>query len=386
MLIKILVLCSALNVGDIGHSNAVLEAMSNNHIKVEKYAIDVSKPAKAIEKEYREAVAEMGGEKYITFAVGEKGMDALNNLNHSKELDPKRSYTALGIHQYFETISRLPLNYISIPEATLSSQEKKDVVSKIPAKTTTFAVPTNNPTPKVLKESYDNWKALDKPPLEGKYIIVMLPGDAPDQNNKMQYYSVVSNKTLFNDVYKLWKKLGSDYKVIVQNGPRTGKHDPSTGQVACAHEYKKGGDPKVAVDKISQQFIDSLRDAGVNYSFYNFAFELDGEKKKSISVANPLLYLSQNSDSYFVLPGESVSMVGQIPLYIESDRIIVFKPDSMNSAHRAIFDLAVEKSYISSFKDDGSVDFAKKRTKRQSDDAVDVAKDLISGYNRFLKK
>lgn len=383
MLIKILVLCSALNIGDVSHSKSVLSVISDNHVKVEKYEIDASKPADVMENQYKKAVAKIGEGKYITFAVGEKGMEALSRLNSSKELDTKHSYTALGIHQYFDVISSLPLNYIAIPEVTLDNKEKKDVVAKIPTKTLMSAVPTNNPTPEALKESYNNWTAPDKPILGGKYIIVMLPGDAPDQNNKMQYYTSASNQDLFNDVHKLWKKLGSDYKVIVQNGPRTGKYDPSTAQVACAHEYKKGGDPKVAVDTISKQFVEALSEAGVPHAFYNFAFEVNGGKKKAISVANPLLYLAQNSDSYFVPPGESVSMIGQIPLYIDSDRIIAFKPDSMNSAHEAIFDFAVKRSYMSYFKEDGSVIFAKKLIKRPRNDAAEVAKDLISGYTGF---
>ena len=386
MLIKILVLCSALNAGDVSHSKAVLEAISNNNITVQKYEIDASKPADFVEKEYKVATEQIGGGKYITFAVGEKAMGALDDLAKSNALDTKHSYTALGIHQYFDTISKLQLNYIDIPEATLDTKAKLGVISKIPAKTLTFAVPANNPTPQILKESYDNWDTKDKPSLGGKYIIVMLPGDAPDQSGKMQYYTTQSNKTLFDDVQKLWKKLGPDYKVIVQNGPRTGKHDSTTGKIACLHEYKNGEDSKIAVDKISQQFIDDLRAAGIDHSFYNFAFELDGDKKRVVSYFNQLLYLAQNSNSYFVLPGESVSMLGQIPLYIESDRIIAFQPSSMNSAHKSIFDLAVGRSYISYFGDDGRIAPAKKRIKRQGDDAVDVAKDMLSGYNRFLQK
>lgn len=386
MLIKILVLCSALNMGDVGNFESILTAMANNHLKVEKYVIDVSKSPEDIAKNYKEITTKMEGNKFITLGVGERGMEALAHLNNSKMLDPNNSYIALGIHQYFDTISSLPLNYVAIPEATLDNSQKKATVDRIPFKTLTFAVPTNNPTPEMLKKSYDSWEVDDKPALGGKYIIVMLPGDAPDQSNKMHYYSTDSNKILFNNLYKLWKKVGQDYKIIVQNGPRTGKHDPVTGKVACAHEYKKGDDPKAAIDKISQQFVENLHKAGMNYTLYNFAFELDGDAKKSLSVFNPLLYVAQNSDSYFILPGESVSMIGQVSLYINSDRIVAFEPDSMNPTHKAILNLAEKRSYLSSFKKDGSVVFAEKSIKKESDDAVDVAKDLISGYNLFLKK
>ena len=162
----------------------------------------------------------------------------------------------------------------------------------------------------------------------------MLPGDAPDSNNKIKYFTKNSAKELFNNIYELWKNSGSKHKIIIHNGPRTGKYDQSTGKIDSNHEDNK-------TDKISEYFIELLNSSKMEFSFFNFNFESDGLIKKSNSIYKQMLYIAKtkDKDNYFIIPGESVSMIGQVPLYIKSDKVILFKSTSMNQEHELVANL-----------------------------------------------
>lgn len=61
------------------------------------------------------------------------------------------------------------------------------------------------------------------------YVIIMLSGDAPDSQQRMRFFDKSSADKLFQRVlYFLgWQHaLGEKPTLIIQNGPRTGKHDP----------------------------------------------------------------------------------------------------------------------------------------------------------------
>jgi hypothetical protein len=98
--------------------------------------------------------------------------------------------------QYDNYIKDLPLDYLAIPESVLNTDEKKQVINKIPKVTLTFSVPTDNPTIFELKESYEKWDITNKPNLDNDYIIIMLPGDAPDSNNKIKYLYVILKSSI----------------------------------------------------------------------------------------------------------------------------------------------------------------------------------------------
>lgn len=170
----------------------------------------------------------------------------------------------------------------------------------------------------------------------------MLPGDAPDQDsNKINYFTVESAKKLFDDLIFLWNKLGSKHKILIHNGPRTGKYDQQTGKEKCKHESEND------VDQISNYLINLFKDIDAEFSFINFY--------KSNNVAhssfNPLLYIAQLSgaNNYFIVPGESVSMLSQIPLYLDPLKAIAFRSSSMNQEHLSFFKQTIEDGHMSYF-------------------------------------
>ena len=80
-----------------------------------------------------------------------------------------------------------------------------------------------------------------------------------------------------------------------------------------------------------------------------------------------------------IVPGESVSMLGQVPLYADASQIIVFKPSSMNDSHDTIFKQSFELGYLSYFDKDGKVISPSIVRKREKDDAFNVVEAIING-------
>ncbi len=382
MFTKILFLCSAINLGDVGHTNQLSENLKALKPNIQITTIDANTDINQIVKNYQQAIQNYAQSSYVICAVGEKGLRAIANLDQQKLLNHNQAYIAASIHQYFDEFKYVTLDFLALPEGTISDTEKIMLQKKVPSLSLLFAVPASNPTTETLKKTYETWAHPEKPSLNQNSIIVMLPGDAPDTTGKIQPFTQASAKKLFDHLYHFWQTQGSKHKLIIQNGPRTGKHDPATGTVICSHEYHRGSSSETAIDLVSKYFVDLCKEKKLDYVFFNFAFELDGSTKTSNSVFNQLLYIAQNSNhnNYFILPGESVSMLGQIPLYLPSNKIIVFKPDSMNEAHENIFSLGVQRDYFSYFSENGNVVTPTLFGKRTEDDGKQVIRNLITGY------
>ena len=91
-------------------------------------------------------------------------------------------------------------------------------------------------------------------------------------------------------------------------------------------------------------------------TFLNFAFERNGDNKKTISHYYPLLALAKmNDENYFITPGESVSMLGETTLYLRNDHNVAFIPSSSNIAHQSLVNEAYTRSYLSYFDPDGKI-------------------------------
>lgn len=308
-------------------------------------------------------------------------MEFFKYLSDTNSINNKRSYNCLVIHQYFNMIPELKLNHIIIPEATIDDSRKKKVIYSFPKQTLTFASLSNNLSREELKLTYDNWKDPHKPLLDKDYIIIMMPGDAPDTSNKMHYFTKESAKELFNNVYKLWINQGKKHKIIIQNGPRTGKYSPDTGYIRGKHEYHFGQDPSTAIDDVSKYFIQLFQE--MDYLFLNFAIEINENNRKIISYYNPLLYLATQNNNIFIISGASISLIGEIPLYLPANRIILFKPSSMNESHNSIFNLAFKQHYLSYFSSNGEVVTPKIIRKRNNNDVSLVAKDILTGFSNY---
>lgn len=390
IIIKIIVLVSAVNTGDLGQVDAILHALSNEVQNIQEFRIDANKNLEEALNDYTEIIKQFYNDPYhMTLVVGEKGMELLKYLSEKDALTPEKNYICLGIHRYSDNICSLPIDHVILPEATLDTFTKREIIQTIPNSSLTFAVPCKRPSIKELKNTFDHWETSNKPSLNNPYIIVMLPGDAPDMQEKMRYFTKQSAYELFQDIFQLWEKKGRKHKILVQNSPRTGKYNPENGSIICNHEHQKGNNYQETVDEVSHYFTELLEKSKVEYSFFNFSFEIDGSIKKAISVYEPLLYLAQipNQDNIYIVPGESVSMISQVTLYLPAEKIIVFMPDSMDASHEAILNLAIKRGNISYFSKSGDVVTPLISTQRTRDDAEQIAQDIRQGLtNKFYPR
>lgn len=374
MVDEIIILCSSTNIGDQDTKKLIIEALAKKITFSTIYEIDTNKEFSKILLDYKQ----LPNKKFI-LSFGEKSLDFLEYLNHEHLLSYS-SYIGASIHQYDYNVAKLPLSYLCIPNIVIDSEDKKSVIDKIPKSTLVSSMPTNNPSIEKLQAAYESWEIKDKPILDNNYIIVMLPGDAPDQNsNKINYFTTDSAKLLFEDLQSLWKKLGSHYKILVHNGPRTGKYDQKTGKEICKHESETD------IDLISQYFINLLESSEIEFSFFNFY------KSNNItySVFNPLLYIAQLRSNYFIVPAESVSMLGQIPLYIDPTKAIAFKSSSMNPEHQLVLKYSIEQNHISYFEDSSKEiiipSLPKKISKQQLEENLNhIVHDIVESYNNIL--
>lgn len=365
---NIVFLCSHVNIGDVDARNAIVTKLETHSVAFQKYTLDANEQYEAVVQEYK-----LIAKKDIIFAFGEKGAELLAKLNQDGLINNKESYLALSIHQFDNNIKSLPLDYIALPRMVVNTEEKTEAISKIPSKTLTFSVATHNPTIAELKIAYDNWNIQNKPSLDDNYIIIMLPGDAPDPAGRIRFFSKDSADNLLKDITELLHRNGNQHKIIVHNGPRTGKYrqDEDDLEVACKHLFSN------QIDEISLYFLELLNKNNIDYVFYNFFFD----NNKPVSVFHQLLYIAQTKgkDNYFILPGESTSMLGQLPLYLTGDKIIVFKASSMNEDHEKVFHLAVEHNYVSYFTENYQIVKPDLVVNRERDDADSIVLDLLAG-------
>ena len=384
-MIKIIVLVSALNLGDVSNAESTIDAIKahapQDHIEVS--TIDTNTKESQLVQTFVKNTKNRDAYNAI-IAIGDNGLNALKLLN-AKNAIKQNTYIYWSGHQFFDALKdykALGIDHIMLPSFTIDNERIAQLKTNLVNVNTTFGVPTKFAAVPELKKSYDNWDGEKwgygtKPLLNKRYIIVTLPGDAPDVDGKIKLFTKKSAHALFDDIRNLYRMAPSS-EVVVQNGPRTGKYD-SNNQVICTHEYSQGTTPQI--DSVTEYFISLLSHSKMKYTLHNFAFELDKRgKKTSYSTYNPLLYVALNTDSYYVIPGESVSQISQFTTYIKPEKLVVFESDSMNSSHQKLLGEAFALGYLSKFHQ-GHVMLPKNITQRSSDYTHQLASDILRGIN-----
>jgi hypothetical protein len=394
MFAKVLVLVSLANTGEANQAKALLSALAD------KTNIETIRNIDVNSNNFKEEYAELSGilkseGPYLTLVIGEVA------INRAPQLDIENTYILLGSHQYVNKIKELPFDHLTLPEAAKVTAEhalselmrrRNDALYTFTPNTLNITLPDSE-----LQELYYNWNDDKKPALNGKYIIVTLPGDAPNPlmldengNPKQIPFTISSATKLFKYVQNLHHELGGEHDIIVQNSPRTGKYNEDGTRIVCTHKYNKGETPML--DRVSKHFIDLLQGAGLSYRFYNFAIEVEDmgngkAKETTISHYNQLIYIAkQSAENRFILPGESSSMYTDIPYYLKPEQIIVYKPNSMNKTHTVSFDLAFKKGYLTYFDEEGRVQPPATLNKKvKNDDAELVAANVIQDFEHHIK-
>ncbi len=147
------------------------------------------------------------------------------------------------------------------------------------------------------------------------YEFLILSGDAPEENGTIKYFSAEAAILITNYVNN--NRLENSH-LLVTNSHRTGKHNPSTGNVI---EYGS------EIDNISQECLATLQ--GSEYDFFN---------ARSITNNYPALLGSvytHTEKSRIYIPGESISMISEALSLFHMENIFIYETDSMSGSHYA---------------------------------------------------
>lgn len=383
--IKVLLLVSVINVGDVSNAEQTLRMFRTEmgSQRVTFATVDAGFDEENLIRSFS-SKARSNTDCFLVVAVGDKGLKALETLV-SKNMIQDNMYVYWTGHQYFEDLKQaknFKIDHIMLPQFAVNDAILRELAKEVKYVDLTFGVPTKTLSLSELELSYKNWNRArfgDKPALDKRYIIVMLPGDAPDIDGKIKVFTEKSAKSLFDKVYALYQKHGSDTEVIIHNGPRTGRYDPQDPQnILCNHEHENG--KEIPLDNISKYFLSLLEEHKVPRKFFNFSFETKYNIKKPHSVSDQLIYIATNTDSYYILPSESISQISQLTLYIDPSRLIAFEPDSMNQEHKKLLNDAWNNGYLSKFEGENIVSPVR-GVLRNSDDNIGVIKHILEGMH-----
>lgn len=150
--------------------------------------------------------------------------------------------------------------------------------------------------------------------------IVMLGGDAPQENGQMNYFTS-------NDLSPIINKLTNANKektaIWIFNGPRTGKHINGK-EITHAHQTPD-------IDHVTAQAVKDFTTAGftlgTNVHVHNFQFGTPSLYKAALG------FLSNHQGTLY-LPGESISMISEAyDIASLQEKIVIYRTSSMNHSH-----------------------------------------------------
>lgn len=152
-----------------------------------------------------------------------------------------------------------------------------------------------------------------------KLTAIILPGDAPDENGVMKFFTPDDARTLARNIVK---EEGIHQHLLVSNGPRTGSHDYQTGAKLNPSPHHVQ-----IIDSVSAAFLDELKKLKISkIDFLDFQFS------NLPSAYQALLSLATRGMKIHI-PGESTSMVTEATDVAEN--ICIDIVPSMNASHHS---------------------------------------------------
>lgn len=277
--------------------------------------------------------------KFVFIGAGQQSLQPLSSAKSGLN-----AYTIWSSHQkYAEIINHEHnLDKIALPlteEITLKTPSKR---------VATLGVPSEINAAKVLA-AYEEKQAEILPSNNG-YIMAVMGGDANNPEleitennpNQIEFYEVEEAIKLGEYLTEIYKKTNK--KLLITNGPRTGKHDIATGEVTQNH---RGDTP---TDPCSQALLDTLKtnglEEGKDFQFEDFRFD------NLPSAYTPFLgaVLSQKDSSLVLIAGESNSMFTYcLNTGVE---LAAFENNAMNDCHYASFTMLNNNNFMTALDKD----------------------------------
>ncbi|MDP1724401.1 MAG: hypothetical protein Q8L85_06835 [Alphaproteobacteria bacterium] len=155
----------------------------------------------------------------------------------------------------------------------------------------------------------------------GPYLGIILGGDAPTPEGKIQLFTEENVRHLANYV----ADMRQDRHLLIINGPRTGKHDAQLQEIKTSHRDGQK-------DFVTQAFVDELSKRKISedqYTLFDFQFNVPNNDMDLVLGA-----LRQTQSSVLV-PGESTSSISECIDVLHPNAVSVYCNTAMNLVHGA---------------------------------------------------
>jgi hypothetical protein len=255
--------------------------------------------------------------KGIILAAEVGGIDVLSQLKPQKNI-----VIAHSSHQFTKEHSNLKdaVDIVALPQYVVTGEVLKAIESPDTTLIQTAGVP-HNLSPKAIEEAFENNKGII--PVAPKYLGVILGGDAETPERELRFYTAKEAEELASFIASQIKEKQSH--LLILNGPRTGKHDQSTGKV-IETSHRDG-----SLDAVTAAFKGSLLKEGLiegkNFTIFDFQF---GKTSVYPVVLGALL----KTKSPIFVAGESTSMVSETADCLPKGLVTAFAHNAMNENHR----------------------------------------------------
>lgn len=308
----ILLLINKKNVGESNQIRGVANKLKTSHIAKDINAKIVEIDSTKLEDAFTLLQKQTNPSKNLVIASGNAGIDTLRLM---KSKFPTIFSVYLS-HQMYDNIGNLLItahnpngaNLISLPRYAVTDQFRSALISSKTKLIETIGVSHNLNISNIEKEYEKNVLSIPGTTSD-EYALVILGGDSQNTDNSWMYFTKKDSLKLAKFIDKSTNK--KTY-IFVLNGPRTGKHDHSTGlEDLNAHRNE-------SLDPITQTFADYFKNRE-RFHLFNFKY---GQPSLYRALLGKMLH---SAESEVFVPAESTSMVSEIVDTLgNKDKIQVF--------------------------------------------------------------
>ncbi|QDP71455.1 hypothetical protein FOG18_02115 [Legionella israelensis] len=271
------------------------------------------------------------GEKDIVLVSGSHGLIIADQIKQSK---PGTKIVWSG-HQYFDEFNSIKYfpDIVALPGTALLEIDKTEIKKR--AKLIVTAGVSHCVNDQTVTEDHAKFKGdLPEHAQYPKQVGIILAGDAPTAEGKMMFFTEENARKQAVIISSRLKAKGydtTDTAIMITNGPRTGKHNPDTGNVHNPEPHRSG-----EVDASSKAFLDAINEemSQSQVFFYDFQF---ADLKNGPSAYKPMIkQVADSQTGLWFVPSESTSMVTESSFFLEKGiPVVIYHPSSENPAHLA---------------------------------------------------
>jgi hypothetical protein len=266
-------------------------------------------------------------ETAVVLTINREGIDLIETLRAHRPKKPKNLVLVHISHQLLEQHNRLAgkADIIALPRHAVTLGQ---VMRLFPSRVAlTRGVPHALSETRILAEL----KGVDsfRIPQKSRYLTVVLGGDVEMPNGSVQFYTPEEAARLARYVARRASETGSH--ILVLNGPRTGRYDPSfPGTREERREYPgvhRDGTP----DPVTTRFVQTLAKAKIpsgQVTVFDFQWGKPDPWLQTLG-----LTLSRPG-SHMLVPGESVSRISESADILPSGTMTVYLHGAMNESHK----------------------------------------------------